>query len=122
MVKAVVTKMYYSIKEVSSLLGETEPTLRYWEGEFRNVISPERKERGIRFYSEKDIDDVRLIKYLIRDCGFTLEGVRKKLKNNKESAVRQAKVIQRLKNIRAELNALGEAMSEAEKINLVGNP
>ena len=114
--------MYYSIKEVSSLLGETEPTLRYWEGEFRNVISPERKERGIRFYSEKDIDDVRLIKYLIRDCGFTLEGVRKKLKNNKESAVRQANVIQRLKNIRAELNALGEAMSEAEKINLVGNP
>ena len=115
MAKAEVTKMYFSIKEVASLLGETEPTLRYWESEFRNVISPSRNERGVRFYSEKDIDDVRLIKYLIRDCGLTLEGVRKKLKNNKESTARQAKVVQHLKKIRTEIKALDEAFNEVEK-------
>ena len=108
--------MYYSIKEVAYLIGETEPTLRYWESEFSNVISPERKERGVRFYSEKDIDDVRLIKYLIRDCGLTFEGVRKKLKSNKESAVRQAKIVQHLKNIRAEVKALDKALNEVEKM------
>ena len=106
--------MYYSIKEVSSLLGESESTLRYWESEFNNVISPERKNR-VRFYSEKDIEDVKLVKYLIRDCGLTLEGVRKKLKNNKEGAVRQAKVVQHLKNIKAEAKALSEALNEVEK-------
>ncbi|MDR0574346.1 MAG: MerR family transcriptional regulator [Tannerella sp.] len=116
MVKTTVTKIFYSIREVASLLGETEPTLRYWEGEFQDVISPQRNERGVRFYKEKDIDDIRLIKYFIRDCGLTLDGVRKKLRNNKESALRQAEVVQRLENIKAKLKDLGEAMDEVEKM------
>ena len=115
MSKVEVAKMYYSIKEVAALLQETEPTLRYWEGEFRNHISPMRNERGVRYYSEKDIEDIQMLKYLIRDCGLTFDGVRKKLKNNKESAVRQAKVVQHLKNIRAEVKALDEALSLVEK-------
>jgi DNA-binding transcriptional MerR regulator len=110
-----VPKMFYSIKEVAIVLEESEPTLRYWEKEFQDVISPRRNERGVRFYSEKDIHDVRLIKYLIRDCGLTFEGARKRLKNNKESAVKQAKVMQHLKQIREELKALNEALDEVEK-------
>jgi DNA-binding transcriptional MerR regulator len=109
---AAVLKMFYSIKEVASVLGENESTLRYWEGEFQEVISPRRNERGVRFYSEKDMDDVRLIKYLIRDCGLTFEGARKRLKSNKESAVKQSKVVQHLKQIRAELKALKEALDD----------
>jgi len=116
MVKTAVTKMYYSIKEVSELLDETEPTLRYWEGEFQDVISPRRNERGVRFYSEKDIDDVRMIKFLIRNNGLTLEGVRKRLKNNKEAAIRQSKVAQHLNNIKAELKELGKAMDDVENL------
>ena len=118
MVKMSVAKMYFSIKEVASLLDENESTLRYWEKEFQDIISPKRNEGGARFYTEKDIDDIRLIKYLIRDCGLTLEGARKRLKNNKDSALRQAKAIQHLKNIRAEIKALGEAMDQAESIKL----
>ena len=108
--------MYYSIKDVSLLLKEEESTLRYWEREFKNVISPQRKARGVRFYTEKDIEDVQMIKYLVRDCGLTLDGARKKLRNGKESTERQAKVVQHLKNIRAELKSLSEAMDEAENI------
>ena len=96
-------------------MDETESTLRYWESEFQEVISPNRNERGVRFYTEKDIEDVRLVKYLIRDCGLTLEGARKKLKNNKENAERQAKIVNHLKNIRAEAKALDEALSYVEK-------
>ena len=109
-------KIYFSIKEVASLLKEAESTLRYWEKEFQDVISPKRNDGGVRFYSEKDIEDVRLVKYLIRDCGLTLEGVRKRLKNSKDSTLRQVKAIRHLKNIRAEIKALGEAMDEADKI------
>ena len=122
MVKTVATKMYYSIKEVSELLGEVDSTLRYWESEFRDVISPRRNERGVRFYSEKDIEDVRLIKYLIRDNGLTLEGVKKRLKNNKESAIRQAKIARHLNNIKSELKELGKAMDEVEKAKSLRNP
>ena len=95
---------------------EAESTLRYWEKEFRDIISPKRSDSGVRFYSEKDIEDIRLVKYLIRDCGLTLEGVRKRLKSGKDDTLRQVKVIRHLKNIRVEIKALGEAMDEAEKI------
>jgi DNA-binding transcriptional MerR regulator len=110
-----VSRIYYSIKEVASALEEVESTLRYWEGEFPDTISPHRNKRGVRFYSEKDMDDVRLIKYLIRDCGLTLDGARKRLKNNKEGAVKQARVVAYLKNIKAELKSLQKAMDEVEK-------
>jgi Predicted transcriptional regulators len=109
------SKIYYSIKEASVSLNESESTLRYWESEFKNVINPKRKKRDVRYYSEKDIEDLQLLKYLIRDCGLTFEGVRKKLKSNIEDVERQAKVVQHLKNIRAEVKALNEALNEVEK-------
>ena len=111
-------KMFFSIKEVATLLEEAESTLRYWEKEFPDIISPKRNDSGVRFYSEKDIEDIRLVKYLIRDCGLTLEGVRKRVKTGKDDTLRQVKAIRHLKNIRAEIKALGEAMDEAEKIKV----
>ena len=108
-------KIYYTIKEVASLLGEPESTLRYWEDEFSDMIAPTRNERGVRFYKESDIQDVRLIQHFIRDNGLTFDGVRKKLRNNKESAIKQANVVLRLKNIKAELKSLNAAFDEAAK-------
>jgi len=132
-------KSYYSIKEVAALLKEPESTLRYWEDEFPEVINPfrkdkelglikpslkdrkenksSRKEFGIRYYSDEDVNDVRLIQYLIRDCRLTFDGVRMRLKNNKENAEKQAKLLSRLENIKAELKALGTAFNEAEKLH-----
>ena len=109
--------MYYSIKDVSMLLDEPESTLRYWQDEFPEVINPPRNDRGARFYRESDIEDVRMIKYFIRDCGLTLDGVRKKLQNNKESAEKQAKLVFKLKNIRTQLQSLVEVMDEVATMN-----
>ena len=93
-------------------MGETESTLRFWESEFPEEITPKRNERGVRYYQEKDIEDVQLIQYLIRDCRLTLDGVRKRLDNNREISVRQAKAVLRLKNIKTELKALGKTMEQ----------
>ena len=108
-------KIYYSIKEVAELVGETEPTLRYWEDGFSEIINPKRNEHGVRFYKENDIQNVRMIQHFIRDNGLTLEGVRKKLKNNKESALKQADAVVRLKNIKTSLKSLSDALAEVEK-------
>ena len=94
------------------MLGEPESTLRYWEDEFPEDIKPSRNERGVRFYREDDVNAIRLIQFFIRDSGLTLDGVRKKLKNNTESAEKQAKIIKKLKSIRAELKSLADAMNE----------
>jgi len=115
-------KIYYSIKEVAKAVNEPESTLRYWEDEFPEVITPTRNERGVRFYKENDIENVRMIRYLIRDRRLTLEGVRKNLKNNKDSTIKQAKIVLRLKDIRNELKLLNDAMGDVEKIDLINNP
>ena len=108
-------KKRFSIKEVADLLKESEPTLRYWENEFPEVIVPDRKGRGVRSYKEKDIEDLRMIKYLVRDCGLTLEGARKKMKTHKEEAQKKAKIMQHLHSIRDELKGLVKAMNDAAK-------
>ena len=109
-------KMYFSIKETAETLGEAESTLRYWESEFQDVISPKRNEGGTRFYAEKDLEDIRLIQFLLRDRKLTLEGARKVLKDNRDNAVKQAKLMRHLQHIRDELKAFGKAFDEAEKI------
>ena len=108
-------KLFFSIKEVAALLGEPETTLRYWQDEFPEIIKPSRNERGARFYKESDIENVRMIQYFVRDNGLTLDGVRKKLKNNKESAEKQAKAVLILKKMKAELKDLSDAMDRVEK-------
>ena len=104
-------KIFYTIKEVAKLVGEPESTLRYWEEEFPEEITPSRNDRKIRSYTENDINNIRTIQYFIRDHGLTLDGTRKKLKNNKESAVKQAKIVFKLRNIRSELKSLADAMT-----------
>ena len=117
-------KLFFSIKEVAALLNEPAHTLRYWEREFPEALKPARrkdgnklepsdKTRGVRYYSESDIEQLRFIRYLLRDRGLTIEGVRKKLKHNTEEAEIRAKVIFRLTNIRAELKALEDGLNKA---------
>ncbi|MDR3251049.1 MAG: MerR family transcriptional regulator [Tannerella sp.] len=110
------TKEYFTIKEVAARLNETEPTLRYWESEFQDTITPRRNERGVRFYTKKDIKDVELVQYHLRDLGLTHDGARKKLKNDKPASLKQMKAVQHLRTIKAELKALATALGEAEKL------
>jgi DNA-binding transcriptional MerR regulator len=109
-----VKKIYYSIKEVSELIAESEPTLRYWEGEFQDVITPKRNEGGTRFYTEKDIQDVRLIQFLLRERRLTIEGAQKALKNNRSAAEKQSKLFEHLQNLRSELKNLEREMAQVQ--------
>ena len=64
-------KLYYSIKEVAEELGVTESTLRYWEKEFP-FLRPKVTGNKVRQYTEKDIDQVKLIYNLIKVKGFKI--------------------------------------------------
>jgi DNA-binding transcriptional MerR regulator len=108
-------KQFYTIKEVADLLKENEPTLRYWEGEFKEIIKPQRKARNVRAYLEKDIDNLRILKHLIRDCGLTLDGARKAMENDMEGVKKKAKIMQNLHAVRDELIELKAAMKAVAK-------
>tara|TARA_B100001559_G_C16171363_1_gene471004 strand:+ start:210 stop:587 length:378 start_codon:yes stop_codon:yes gene_type:complete len=54
--------------------------IRYWEKEFTGIKPILLNKR--RYYSSKQIEKIELIKYLLKDRGLTINGVKKVLKSN----------------------------------------
>ena len=104
-------KMFYSISEVAGMFNVTETLLRYWEKEFPN-IKPQKAGRGIRQYTKADIEQVRLVYHLVKERGMTLQGARDMIKRDKGGDVnRNIEVIERLKSIRTDLQAIGRDLT-----------
>lgn len=101
-------KLYFSISEVAQMFDVNESTLRFWAKEF-DIINPRKTSKGTRFYKQEDIDAVRLIYHLVKERGMTLAGARQKLKDNKETTIRQEEIVNRLKQIKEELLAMKDA-------------
>lgn len=74
----VVQKAYYSIGEVCDLTGLKPHVLRYWEEQF-TVLSPRKNRAGNRVYRPKDIEVILLLKHLLYEERFTIEGAQKRL-------------------------------------------
>ena len=70
-----IKKLYYSISEVSRMLGLEQYVLRYWETEFEQ-LRPQKNRAGNRIYTEKDTEIVKMIKRLTREDRYTIEGAR----------------------------------------------
>ena len=76
-----------NITELSKLLlpggqktkKNTNHILRYWEKEFFQIKPV--MINGRRYYPEKQIDLMKLIKFLLKDKGLTINGVKKILKS-----------------------------------------
>ena len=81
-------KLYYSISEVAEMFSINQSNLRFWEKEFKQ-LKPRRNDKGTRFYTKEDIQLVKQIMYLINEQKLTLEGVRKKLSEKKDSIAKQ---------------------------------
>lgn len=113
-------KLYYSISEVAQMFGISETTLRFWEKEFPQ-LSPKKAGRGVRQYRKEDLETVKLIHYLVKECGLTLSGARQRLKLNKENTLRNFELVDRLKAVREELMNMKLALdtftySDVEKL------
>lgn len=71
-----ITKLYYSISEVSKITGVEQYVLRYWESEF-SQLKPQKNRAGNRIYTNKDIQIILQIKILLRDKKYTISGAKK---------------------------------------------
>lgn len=101
-------KLYYSIGEVAEMLGEAPSVLRFWETEF-DCIRPVKNRRGMRNYTEHDIELLRRIKYLTRDCGYTLEGAREQMRQRPVEDPKM-EVVKQLQEVRSFLVDLKEKL------------
>ncbi|MDR2791732.1 MAG: MerR family transcriptional regulator [Tannerellaceae bacterium] len=102
-------KLYYSISEVSQLLGVEESTLRFWEKVFGKPKPFRRVERGPRLYRAEDVDTLRQIYHLLRERGMTIEGAKRQLRHNRSAVADKAELLLRLRHVKEELTALQEA-------------
>ena len=81
-------KKLIKISELSKMLNLVDPMtkkplnhiLRYWEREFKE-IKP-KKINNIRYYSSKQIEIIKMIKFLLKSKGMTILGVRNLLNSN----------------------------------------
>ncbi|MBI5059242.1 MerR family transcriptional regulator [candidate division KSB1 bacterium] len=71
-------KLYYTIGEVSELIGVPAHVLRYWETEF-SVLHPKKGKGGNRLYQERDVKLLEQIRSLLYDQKFTIAGARVQL-------------------------------------------
>ncbi len=77
-------KAYYSIGEVCDLTGLKDHVLRYWETQF-DVLNPTKNRAGNRVYRPKEIELVLLVKHLLYEEKYTIEGARRKLQEMRKS-------------------------------------
>jgi DNA-binding transcriptional MerR regulator len=76
-------KLYYTIGEVSAMLGVNASLIRFWEKEFP-ALKPKKNKKGNRLFTKADIQHLREIYHWVKEQGFTLEGARKKMLADKK--------------------------------------
>jgi DNA-binding transcriptional MerR regulator len=104
-----IEKKYFTIGEVAEELGVATSLIRFWEGEF-DIIKPKKNRKGNRQFTKEDIKNVKLIYYLVKEKGFTLQGARDFIKNDVDAAKNKIELIQSLKRVRGFLVSLKDEL------------
>lgn len=99
------SKRYYRIGDVASILNIPTSTLRFWEKEF-TIIKPVRNQKNTRLYTPKDIETIKMIHFLVKEKGLKLDAAQALIRRNRDGVSKQFEVIERLKGIKAKLLTL----------------
>lgn len=94
-----IERLFYSIGEVAEMFDVKTSLIRYWEKEF-DVIRPKKNKKGNRLFTKADIDNFHLIFHLVKERGMTLNGARKKIKENKDDTEKNFEIVKSLKEIK----------------------
>ena len=79
-------KRYYNIGEVAKAFEVNTSLIRFWEKEF-DVLKPKKNAKGNRKFTPEDIKNLQLIFHLVKERGFTLEGAKIHLKEDKKKTL-----------------------------------
>jgi DNA-binding transcriptional MerR regulator len=74
-----IRRLYYSIAEVSRITGLKAYVLRFWESEF-SELRPSKNNAGNRIYRKSDIRNIFLIKRLLYQEKYTIDGAKQYLR------------------------------------------
>ncbi len=74
--------------------------IRFWEKEFE-VLQPKKNKKGNRLFTVDDVENLRIIFHLVKERGFTLQGAKAKLKENKSDVVNTTEIFDSLTKVRS---------------------
>tara|TARA_Y100000816_G_C25650593_1_gene345925 strand:- start:91 stop:468 length:378 start_codon:yes stop_codon:yes gene_type:complete len=110
---------YKTIGEVAKILMLTNKkngslsthTIRFWEKEFKQ-IKPKIFSGNRRYYDEKSINLLKKIKYLLKEKGMTLIGVKKVLKYEDSNIDEMYNTTIRQNNIKSKIKKIKNIIKE----------
>ena len=119
MTEPIAQREYYSIGEVCDLVDLKPHVLRYWETQFP-VLNPSKNRSGNRVYQRKEIKLILLVKQLLYDEKYTIEGAKQKLdqlRRGGELGGASAGALDRdtIESLRRELAAIRELLTPPER-------
>jgi len=95
-------KRYYGIGEVAKAFDVNTSLIRFWEKEF-DVLKPKKNAKGNRKFTPEDIKHLKFIYHLVKERGFTLDGAKTHLKEEKQQAMSTFEIITKLEGIKSQL-------------------
>ncbi len=107
-------KLYYSISEVAKMFDIRESTLRFWEKEFPYLKPKVKGPSMVRQYTEKDIEQIRLVHNLVKVRGFKLAAAKTMINANRKGVDKTAEVLDMLHSIKDELTLLKKHLGAME--------
>jgi DNA-binding transcriptional MerR regulator len=93
-------KLYYTLGQVTAMLGVEKDDVRLWEKEF-SLVKPIRNRAGNRSYLERDLPVLFFIKELLFDKRLTIEEARNELRKLRKKDIESETL--HLKKILAEI-------------------
>lgn len=103
-------KLYFKIGEVARIVGVKPYVLRYWETEF-SILKPGKTRSKHRLYRRRDVELLLRIKDLLHTRRFTIEGARKKLREESAAAEPAANSTGALAEIREALVRIRDSLN-----------
>ena len=90
-------------------------TIRYWEKEFKQ-IKPKILSGNRRYYNKYNVDLLKKIKFLLKEQGMTINGVKKQLDNDETNLDETANISINTKNIlKTKLNKISKLIKDIKK-------
>lgn len=102
-------KRYYNIGEVAKAFYVNTSLIRFWEKEF-DILQPKKNAKGNRKFTPQDIKNLQLIYHLVKERGFTLDGAKIHLKEEKQKTLNNFEIIRKLEIIKTELLKIKEQL------------
>src|SRR5215217_4356910 len=75
---------FFSMGDVCDLTDLKPHVLRYWESQFR-FLHPAKNRSGNRVYQRKEVELILLVKHLLYDEKYTIDGARQKVDQYRKS-------------------------------------